>query len=416
MKLEKPINNNYCATVVKIKNLVPLPNCDNVVATTIFGFQAIVSKATQIGQIGIVFPAETQLSEDYCYNNNLYRHNDKNKVHAEKGYLEDNRRVRSVKFRGHRSEALFMPLESLDFTKIKIADLQEGDDFDQLKGIEICKKFELPKRAQHNQQQAVRKSRVEKKFLPEHYDTDNYFKCHETIPANQEIIVTQKLHGTSIRVANTVVDRKLNILEKFLLKLGLKIQTKEFDYVYGSRRVIKDINNPDQIHFYEKDIWTETGKKLQGLLPQGFIVYAVYGVTFHGEPVYPEFMARNKYQALDFLKKMGERVEDYVIRRVDSEAPKLGLRRRIRTHDIVVKEEKKKTLKVRKLSIKQKTFTFFLNSHSASYFIEGLIDLKWRIVSTVVYDKKTVISSWGHNFSRKYLVVVAEKKVLIKRP
>lgn len=127
-------------------------------------------------------------------------------------------------------------------------------------------------------------------------------------------------------------------------------------------------------------------------------------------------MARNKYQALDFLKKMGERVEDYVIRRVDSEAPKLGLRRRIRTHDIVVKEEKKKTLKVRKLSIKQKTFTFFLNSHSASYFIEGLIDLKWRIVSTVVYDKKTVISSWGHNFSRKYLVVVAEKKVLIKRP
>lgn len=115
MKIDKLQNPNYCATVVKIKNIIPLENCDNVVATTIFGFQAIVGKDTKIGDIGIVFPAETQLSDEYCYENNLYRHADKNRNEGEKGYIEDNRRVKAVKFRGNPSSCLFASLESLKF-------------------------------------------------------------------------------------------------------------------------------------------------------------------------------------------------------------------------------------------------------------------------------------------------------------
>lgn len=88
MKIDKPINSNYAATVFAIKNIIPLDNCDNVVATTIFGFQAIVSKNTKIGDIGIAFSAETQLSDEYCYENNLYRHNDKNRDESQKGYIE----------------------------------------------------------------------------------------------------------------------------------------------------------------------------------------------------------------------------------------------------------------------------------------------------------------------------------------
>lgn len=53
-----------------------------------------------------------------------------------------------------------------------------------------------------------------------------------------------------------------------------KIKIREFDYdnVYGSRRVIKD-PNADQNHYYEHDIWTEHGKKLDGLIPQGYVVF-----------------------------------------------------------------------------------------------------------------------------------------------
>lgn len=92
MKIEKPKNENSCATVVEIKNIIPLVGCDNIVGTTIFGFQAIVGKDTKVGDIGIVFPAETELSNEHCFNNNLYRHNEKNINKENKGYIEDSGR------------------------------------------------------------------------------------------------------------------------------------------------------------------------------------------------------------------------------------------------------------------------------------------------------------------------------------
>ena len=116
MKFEELKNPNYGATVVTIKKIIPLENCDNVVATPIFGFQAIVSKDTQVGDIGLVFPVESQLSEEYCRENNLYRHAELNKDKNVTGYFEDNRRVRAIKFRGHRSDCLFISLNSLKYT------------------------------------------------------------------------------------------------------------------------------------------------------------------------------------------------------------------------------------------------------------------------------------------------------------
>lgn len=79
MKIDQPENKNYCATVVTIVNLTPLDNCDNVVATSIHGFQAIVGKDTLTGDKGLIFTTETQLSDEFCHNNNLYRHAEKNK-------------------------------------------------------------------------------------------------------------------------------------------------------------------------------------------------------------------------------------------------------------------------------------------------------------------------------------------------
>ena len=215
MKLDKPKNSNYCAVVTKIKNLIPLDNCDNVQATTIHGFQAIIGKDVKVGDIGIVFPAETQLSDEFCRENNLYRHGDKNKDESKMGYIEDNRRVKAVKFRGHPSSCLFMPLESLKWTGVKIDKLKEKDEFDVLNGKEICKKYVVKVRQPrtNKQRQHKRFERVEPKFMPEHFDSDNYFKWEDSIDPEIEVIVTQKLHGTSIRIGNTVVKRKLNALE-----------------------------------------------------------------------------------------------------------------------------------------------------------------------------------------------------------
>lgn len=292
MKFEPPINPNYCATVVKIKTLIPLAGCDNVVGTPIFGFQAIVSKDHQAGDLGVVFPAETQLSEEFCFENNLHRHDDKNKTLGVKGYLEDSRRIKSIKFRGHRSDCLFMSLDSLKYLGVDSGDFKEGDEFDFISGKEVCRKYVVAHRAWSGQQKAEDKQwkRVDSKFMPEHLDSENYFKFLDTIDPEAEVIVSQKLHGTSVRVGHTIVSRKLNIVDKLLKKVGVKVQETEFDYVFGSRKVIKDINNPNQNHYYEMDIWTTEGKKLEGILPHNFLVYAeLIGWTPTNAPIQKDY-------------------------------------------------------------------------------------------------------------------------------
>ena len=79
MKLDVK-NKNYCATIIKVHNLLELENCNNVVGFPIFGYQAIVGKDTKIAQLGILFTAETQLSEDFCRENNLFRKKELNKT------------------------------------------------------------------------------------------------------------------------------------------------------------------------------------------------------------------------------------------------------------------------------------------------------------------------------------------------
>ena len=292
MKLQEPKNSNYAATVVRIERLIPLTadgpgkmDCDNVVGAPLLGYQAVVSKDTQVGDVGIVFTAETQLSDEYIRENNLYRHPENNKDTKKSGYLEDNRRVKAVKFRGHRSDALFMPLSSLAFTKIRLDELEVGDTFDVLGGKEICQKYEIKRktvaRVEKNKHKEFK--RVEEKFLPEHYDSENYFRNRDAISPGREIIVTQKLHGTSVRIANTIVKRKLTLRDKIAKAMGAHIAETEFDYVYGSRRVIKDVNNPDHQHFYDSDIWTDAGQKIHDSIPENFILYGeLIGYTPNG--------------------------------------------------------------------------------------------------------------------------------------
>lgn len=291
LKLEPPVNPNYAATVVTIRSLIPLNNCDNLVAVNLLGYQAIVSKDTKVGDVGVLFTAETQLSYEYAYLNNLHRHSDKNVDETQKGYLEDSRRVKALKLRGHRSDALFMPLSSV---LLSSADYQqvfsEGDTFDKINGHEICRKYVRPGSGKIPVAGKEKIARVDQRMLPEHTDTENYFRNSDKIPQLSNVTVTQKLHGTSIRVGNVVVQRKLSFWERVAQKFGVKVQEVEYAYVYGSRKVIKDPHNPHQNHFYGEDLYTHYGKTLDGLLPKGYVVYGeLIGWTTAGSPIQKDY-------------------------------------------------------------------------------------------------------------------------------
>lgn len=274
MKIDKPENPNYCATVVQLPAVrFSLEGLDNIEGVSIFGYQVLVGKGST--GIGVFFPAESQLSDQYCYENNLYRHGDLNANPDEKGYLEDNRRVRAIKFKGNTSNGFFMPLSSLEYTGVDVSLLNEGDEFDTLNGHEICRKYLVPRKAGRSQPEKADRGfvRADKKFMPEHIDTENFFKNFEKIDPDDEVIVTQKIHGSSIRIANTMVNHKPSLIERVVSLFGAKIVKTEYAYLYGSRKVIKDANNPNQNHFYETDIWTLEGHKLDGLIPENYIVY-----------------------------------------------------------------------------------------------------------------------------------------------
>jgi len=290
-KFEEPANSNYVATIVRVNSINELTNCDNVVGIPFFGMQAIVGRDTEVGDIGILFPAEVQLSDEFVRENNLYRHSDKNNNEKQTGYIEDNRRVKAMKFRGHQSDALFMPLSSLSHLK-GLPDFEVGDVFDKINGSEICRKYLVKQPGvQRIDKNATKKFvRVESKFMPEHYDTDNWWRNEYAIPENADIVVTQKLHGTSIRIGNTIVKRQLSLRDRIAKRLGVAVAETGYDHVYGSRKVIKDPNNPAQQHFYEAvdglDLWTATGRSLDDRIAPNFILYGeLVGYTKDGASI-----------------------------------------------------------------------------------------------------------------------------------
>ena len=288
MKISDPVNENYAATVVMVRRIVPLANCDNVVGAPFFGYQSIVGKDTQTGELGILFPPEVQLSDDMCYHNNLYRHTDKNvDQEAKAGYIEDNRRVKAIRFRGHQSDALFMPLSSVAWTGVNPNDLKEGDTFDHLNGKEICRKYVAYRQRTQGQGNAKNSKpvfdRVEARHFPEASHTSHYLPNVHRIDPKATLIVTQKLHGTNVRIANTYVRRKLSLVERVARKLGARVSEFEMDHVYGSHHVVKDRNNPYHNHWYGEDLWTWHGERIKDYIPEGYIVYGeIVGWTKSG--------------------------------------------------------------------------------------------------------------------------------------
>lgn len=271
-----PKNPNYAAIVVKIGNIIPLENCDNVVATMIMGNQVIVSKDTKINDIGLFFPVECELSKAYLSNNNLYRHSELNVNKDKKGYFEDNGRIRCVKFRGHNSEGLFMPIQSLDFITTTYPHV--GQSFDELNDIEICKKYEITRRVVggNNVRKIDRKYQsklVENQFRL-HDDTEQLYRNLYKLYPSQLISITYKLHGTSFISSKVLCKKPLKWYEKALKSLGVDVVDTQYDYLYASRKVIKNSElNSGNSHFYGEDIWGLADAKVREFLQDGMTIY-----------------------------------------------------------------------------------------------------------------------------------------------
>lgn len=294
MRIKEPKNQNYAAIVVEIKTIIPLENCDNVQGAIIMGNQVIVSKDVKVGDIGLYFPLECALSKEYLSNNNLYNKPELNIDNTKKGYFDENGRIRCQRFRGHKSEGLYMPIGSLSFIFPDIFNpsstglwykgdfkINIGDCFDELNDTPICSKY-IVKSNRITSQPKNRNSKFNKKYESKlienqfrfHQDTNMLYSNLHKIKPDSLISCTYKMHGTSHISSYILCKKKLNWFEKLLIKLGVNIKTEEYDYVYSSRKVIKNNElNPIAQHYYSEDIWGIVHKELEPFLQKGLSIY-----------------------------------------------------------------------------------------------------------------------------------------------
>jgi hypothetical protein len=259
------------AYICRLKNITPIEGADKIVQSTMFGETVITSIDNKEGTLGLLFDCDTQLSHEFVSNNNLYRHSELNVNKEVQGYFDDNRRVRPIKLKGVKCSAMFMPVESLDFTGIR-DNFKEGDEIDTFNDVPICNKYILKETINMKTQgKAVKKNLVP--TFKKHMDTDQLMKNLNKIRAGNLITVTEKLHGTSGRCANLPVHINTWYLSIIKWVLSFFFHTKweptSIKFVVGSRRVVKSIGGEDtgkEGYYEDFDIWTDSAKVFEGKL------------------------------------------------------------------------------------------------------------------------------------------------------
>ena len=297
----------YCGYVVRVEKLRKHTNADRLQIATFFGNDTIVGLDVQIGDMGVYFPVDGQLSERFCQVNDLVRRKDENGKPCG-GYMEpDKRNIKAIKLRGEKSDGLYMPLTAFtDFCKI--SDLKVGDTIDVLNGEEICRKY-IP-RANKSASRGAGKGvgRAKANIAPtfyEHVDTAQLAYNLAAFKPGDLVQLTLKMHGTSGRTGYLpLVHTKRTWLDKLLRRHGKDYM--EYGYITGTRRVVLD--GKREGGFYDSDDFRHAmAAKFEGKLRKGEVVYyEIVGFQGpEGAPIMSQ-VANSKVKDPEFTKQYGE--------------------------------------------------------------------------------------------------------------
>lgn len=313
----------YCGYITRLKNVRKHSNADRLQLADCFGNTVIVSLEYTEGQLGVYFPVDGQLSEEYCKINDLVRRKDEN-GNACGGYLDpEKRNIKAMKLRGEKSDGLFMPLTSLaNFTKV--SDLKEGDTVTVFNGVEICRKY-IPKRTVFNSPRYQTKA-AKVNFAPtffEHVDTAQLAYNLHQFQTGDVVELTLKMHGTSGRTGylplvvgheDSFACKAGNAMAKIMAKLrhqkapaerhdGKEIL--EYGYVTGTRRVVLD-NEHDGGFYSDNAFRRYMAKKFENKLRKGETVYyEIVGFVNESTPIMAS-VKNSKISDKAFTKQYGE--------------------------------------------------------------------------------------------------------------
>lgn len=283
LSTSKQANVNYLAKIVKIDNLRKHENADRLQITTIDFNNVVVGMDTNLDDICIFFPVESQVNSNFVSFINGYRKKELNKDNEVAGFFEENCRIKAIKLRNEKSMGFVVPIQSLEsFIGQKIEE-EIGTEFDYVNDIKLVNKYEIfkPGMATRNGRVEKRISRLVEGQFHFHVDTENLRKNANNIKPEDYISVSYKVHGTSSIFSRVLVKRKLNLLEKIVKHLGVTVKETEYDLLYSSRKVVKnEYETKDKCGFYSTDIWGDVKNEIADKIPEGYTIYGeIIGFT-----------------------------------------------------------------------------------------------------------------------------------------
>lgn len=314
-------NPNYYASIQRIDNVEPIEGSDFLVKTTVCGRTVVVSKKFYgKGSIVVYFPHECVICEEFLSANNLYDlHNYKknrnsrdvdailhemsketdkvkkvelaNKARSMCGYFDASGRVKTRKIRGVHSEGFIIytgAITAMD-SIFSVVDWENhiGMKFDTLNATQVCWKYINRQEAhllslkpkQTFYQKAMKKVQrnanlVDNQFRL-HYDTSHLAEFIGKVNPYDDVAITVKVDGSACCVSNILVNKKLNIFEKFARKIGFNVKDQDYHVVYSSHHIIKslEINPGATLGFYGIDIWEPVKNLIGKYLTKGMSIY-----------------------------------------------------------------------------------------------------------------------------------------------
>lgn len=292
MKLSvKHEGSNYTARVVKLPAPRPHPNANKLQLVTLAGDTVITGMDAKEGATYIYFPVECSINRDYLHWSNSFASANLNADVEKKGFFSDSGRVKAIRLRGMPSQGYIVPASNIaDWLKsrgVAVSEFPIGAEFDDIEGLEICKKYvnAAALQRQLNAERAAKNRGGKVKRTPK--IIDNQFRFHgdtkqlkyglDRVTPDSTVAITYKLHGTSGVFSKVLCNRKLSLVEKIAKFLGASIQQTQYDYVWSSRRVIKSARYLEEekyhVHFYDSDVWSLAAQTINPLLRDGMTVY-----------------------------------------------------------------------------------------------------------------------------------------------
>ena len=302
---------SYQAIVAKA-NVYEHPNADNLQLANVNGYTIVVGKNVQDGELGILFPPDGQISPEFAEANDLIGYTDPDTGKRCGGFFAKNRRVRSQRLRGEKSEGFWTTLDSVSFIEglsgLPLPELKEGDKFDTLNGIPICNKYFTPATIKAMGQQKTQKKN---KCFPKHVETEKLQYEVNSIPEGSLIYITEKLHGTSGRYSFVLDEQELP--KTLFQKLFRRPAKKDSSYkvLTGTRNLI--LNNTNVESFYGAEGFryniVNKFKNLSGetVLRKGEVIYGeIVGYTDTGASIMGQ---HDTSELKEIKKKYGPKME-----------------------------------------------------------------------------------------------------------